>query len=983
MASTGSLFSQTLQDITNTKLDELAKRRHSFEQHRTRILAAAEDDGDLAGSLLTIADAIKAAFGINTVDGRLVRGSSDSASVVIDLKNLDRFLAQAKYDPTVGNRALQQWRATLLRHVEAQSLKYKYAWLYGQLTTEWLSAKAPPPAPKGEDSEMQDYEHVSSAKRLEARAKWEESVFVATPVDQTAIEKMLHGLFEASPDGSTVLPKALEALRDSVKAFEERIPAFDQFSVQSLHWNISGLLAGDLLTNEKRDALRDFDNNDTILREVADVLNMRLASLQDWTWGKEVLLEERRQLNGTFNIFMHEDLLQTLFLQHIGVKWSVFWKTAFRRHRNTKEVWKSPGSKPTLAEKQRREYYLGVATKGPTVFTRKTKRYLEDYYVSQLLSSVNQETEGREGDEEADFEIAASAVQQMPMQQMQQAFGRTKQTARKSTGGKAPRMQMASRAMKMSAPEAEEEGEYEGLDDDMGFGHFDEDDSDYMSDVDDHKARNPMAAKQNLLHMLSTDILVQIRLRGEVACFRSQIDNLYPRLPHGTIQAVLRYLGVSEKWLQFFVHFLEAPLRFKDDESAEPRQRKTGTPGSHMLSEVFSEVILWCLDFTINQKTDGEILWRMNDDLWFWSSHEKCASAWSTVGEFTQIMGLETNETRTGSARIRADASTDTGLASVDVGEDLPRGQIRWGMLYLDAQSGRFMIDQAMVDTHIDELRRQLRDKGNSAFAWIQTFNAYASTFFTTNFGNPANCFGRQHVDNMLATHNRIQNLVFTSGQSGPAVGDGSFVEYLKGIIATRQGVEDIPDGYFYFPSELGGLEVQSPFITLLQVRDVVLADFDKVFNDFDAAEREAYRRAKRTFEDGQPAKKHRRTIDRSFRPEDPETFFSFEEYTKYREELNYSYGGQLVDVFTRLLERPRQQGIETELNGPIHVALRALPSSKIRDWHLMEPYWKYVAQLYGPELIERFGGFRIVDPGLLPMGMVGLFRSGRVKWQE
>ena len=36
-----------------------------------------------------------------------------------------------------------------------------------------------------------------------------------------------------------------------------------------------------------------------------------------------------------------------------------------------------------------------------------------------------------------------------------------------------------------------------------------------------------------------------------------------------------------------------------------------------------------------------------------------------------------------------------------------------------------------------------------------------------------------------------------------------------------------------------------------------------------------------------------------------------------------------------------------------------------------------------GPEMIEAFDGFGIVDPGLLPMGMVRELRSGRVNWQE
>jgi hypothetical protein len=44
--------------------------------------------------------------------------------------------------------------------------------------------------------------------------------------------------------------------------------------------------------------------------------------------------------------------------------------------------------------------------------------------------------------------------------------------------------------------------------------------------------------------------------------------------------------------------------------------------------------------------------------------------------------------------------------------------------------------------------------------------------------------------------------------------------------------------------------------------------------------------------------------------------------------------------------------------------------------------YLKWVVKLFGEEMMERLGGWNVVEKGLLPMGMVGLFRSGRVKWQ-
>jgi hypothetical protein len=37
---------------------------------------------------------------------------------------------------------------------------------------------------------------------------------------------------------------------------------------------------------------------------------------------------------------------------------------------------------------------------------------------------------------------------------------------------------------------------------------------------------------------------------------------------------------------------------------------------------------------------------------------------------------------------------------------------------------------------------------------------------------------------------------------------------------------------------------------------------------------------------------------------------------------------------------------------------------------------------MYGPEMVEKFGGMNVVDPGLLPIGMVGFFRQKRTKWQ-
>lgn len=198
--------------------------------------------------------------------------------------------------------------------------------------------------------------------------------------------------------------------------------------------------------------------------------------------------------------------------------------------------------------------------------------------------------------------------------------------------------------------------------------------------------------------------------------------------------------------------------------------------------------------------------------------------------------------------------------------------------------------------------------------------------------------------------------------------------------------MKDIPDGYFYFPTELGGLEVQNSFIGLLQIRDTVLEDPNTQLDSFLKHEKEAYRSAKLRFEKRRTAGAKSRHD--GFIPEDADTFFSIEEYTKYREELHYDFDNNLVDVHSRMLQKPSEQPINTEHNGNVIMALSSLDSRSglkgiLANWYTMEPYWKWVAQLYGPEMIDTFGGMSIVDPSLLPMGMVSEFKSGRVNWQE
>ncbi|KAF7951837.1 hypothetical protein EAE96_007135 [Botrytis aclada] len=494
------------------------------------------------------------------------------------------------------------------------------------------------------------------------------------------------------------------------------------------------------------------------------------------------------------------------------------------------------------------------------------------------------------------------------------------------------------------------------------FRNTDEGDSDNLP-------KTPMEIKQFTLHLLSTEIIINTKLHGEISCVRSEFESFGPSLPHSTIFCVLEFFGLSAKWSRFFQKFLEAPLKFVDDVSSEARIRKRGVPGAHALSAVCGETILFCLDYAVNQSTDGVQLYRMHDDFWIWSpSHQSVVKGWNSVLQFSDVMGVTLNKGKTGSVRITSSGSKQP------MDPSLPVGDIRWGFLKLDPTTGHFTIDQPMVDQHVSELQTQLRDK-KSVFSWIQAWNTYAGRFFTSNFGNPSNSFGRAHVDAMLSSFRHIQKLLFTNT---------NVVSYLKDTLKERFGIDNVPDGYLYFPTSLGSLELHNPFIGLLQLRDGVNETPEKLMDNFFEAEIEAYRVTKESFEKRAPqvnvAMARQWQFDDLDLPDLPD-FMPFEEFIRYREKAGNYREGSLLEVFENLLKQPSKESADWD--GSDMILAKAIEGGFPSIFEGMDMgYWKWVVKLYGKEMIERFGGMAVVEKGLLPTGMVNLVRSGKVQWQ-
>jgi hypothetical protein len=326
--------------------------------------------------------------------------------------------------------------------------------------------------------------------------------------------------------------------------------------------------------------------------------------------------------------------------------------------------------------------------------------------------------------------------------------------------------------------------------------------------------------------------------------------------------------------------------------------------------------------------------------------------------EFAELMGLEFAEDKTGSVQIAKDGERRKSPSSV-----LPSGDVVWGLLKLDADTGRFIINQEGVDKHVNELRLQL-DSCKSVFDWIQAWNIYAARFLTANFGRPCNAFGRAHVDEILETFEKIQKKLFTKEQGG------SVTSVIKKMLSDRFGVKDIPEGYLYFSTSLGGLEVRNPFIEPCLIRDI-MEDSPQVYMDkFFEAEERLFRSTKIRF-DKDSEFQSAMINGRWEKIKKPDEFMSFDEYTRHR------------SLTSRLLAQAFDSLVTEESTESSLIDKKYHPSPLIteRRWADATPYYRWIMQLYAPEMIARFGGLNVVQPGLLPMGMVSMFKKSRFQW--
>lgn len=904
-------MSETLRSITSTKIQELKKQREQYEASKSQILHDAKPYHDELDRTAILLDGACRHAGVPaTEDDGSTSDSFRSSDAAHRRRNQQMFLRQAKKDPSLGSHLVHDIQNDLLDYFELKSVQHEHAHFFSQLVTEWLSSSADEESAKTAQGVMEDstFESVGRKEMHEQRAQWESIVFSQADVDGSKVKEYMHQLFQTEK----VVSDAFKDMEESTKSFCSNLwhkPDF--FDTAGLKTTIKGLLQTDLLSEEKAAILKSFKNNNGVLQEVADVLNMRYASLETWQWSTingAISVHQRRQLNGKYRVFMDEDVLDALLLHAVGMNWAVHFKnriTVFFRSL----AWKTTSRSIPKIDQDRRAYFLGDDSgTSASVEAQRKGQYEKDFFMAQLPISEDEGT---------------------------RAYG-------------------------------------------------DEDD-----DVTAPSRKSPVETKQSLLHLVITEALVARHLRPGMphAVIRSDFQWFGPSLPHETIFAVLEVFGMSQPWLDFFRKFLQAPMRFaQDGPGGQFQARQRGVPMSHALSDVFGEVILFVMDFAVNHATRS-YLYRLHDDFWFWGSKGLCVRGWEAMTKFASVMGLAFNQEKTGTVVFeqapggqRVYGSSE--VSALDTEEDpvtreprLPKGDIRWGFLRLDAASVRFVVDQSMVDEHIIELQRQL-SHCTSIFSYIQAYNAYLARFFSNNLGQPCFAFGREHIDDMINTFARIQRAIFPKE---------SVTDYLARLAHERFGVKDLPDAFWYWPVQMGGLEVRNPMIPLYCMRETMRKTPPKILKKSDESEESLYAAAKARFE-LKTSVELRQSQVRSGVSDLGERFMSIEEFLRYREERATALGGAYKQLLSIPLEyHVRETNDITSWLEKLPPAARGSKPAAAgigKKFRLMKPYWKWILAVYGGQVVEKYGNLQIVDAAQVPLGVVSVMKAIKVKWQ-
>ncbi|CAM0143096.1 hypothetical protein VKS41_006140 [Umbelopsis sp. WA50703] len=490
----------------------------------------------------------------------------------------------------------------------------------------------------------------------------------------------------------------------------------------------------------------------------------------------------------------------------------------------------------------------------------------------------------------------------------------------------------------------------------------------FAYEYSDSGANNAVNVKNSLIHLLATDAQLHKICKPDqpFTVVRTDMEWFGPSIEHESIKVVMKFLGVTDVWIDFMIKFLRVPMTFQRDTEEDVKVRKRGVPISHELSTLFGECLLFMMEASVNRET-GISLHRIHDDFWFWDSDQaKVVHAWEVMNKYAKLVNLRFNEEKSGSAVVSA---SKTGTAIAQFGPTpLPQASVKWGSLVY-REDGLFQIDQNSISTHMEEMRTKLKNT-KTVLSWVNVYNKYIA-FFLRNFGSCAMVFGMQHLEQITVNLQLIQKQVFVEH-------NGNALAALKEQFEVLQAT-DILDMWAYWPLPAGGLGMKNVLLDIGALKETLIKEKHTDFSDLPKEDKHRWEEEEKDKEE----KRRKQGIDLNAKDTNSsKSVFTvkaalkprtFEEYCDERE-FSLDYWN---DRYVELLEIV-QPASPVDLDASLIKQLRAVPLENNNV-----DYAKRVISYYDNQLGRAFGSLEFIDMSLIPKSLVESINKAKVQWDD
>ncbi|DAZ96962.1 TPA: hypothetical protein N0F65_012094 [Lagenidium giganteum] len=537
---------------------------------------------------------------------------------------------------------------------------------------------------------------------------------------------------------------------------------------------------------------------------------------------------------------------------------------------------------------------------------------------------------------------------------------------------------------------------------------YDDEDDDASND----KQQSPTQGREDIMRLLCTEAHLLSALsedkKAAVVAVATDLEFFGPSVSHEAVCAILRFLGVNDSFVTIFRTYMKIPLRFPG--ASTPRVMQRGVPVSRKMSMLFSELVLFVMDYHV-LSTSNVFLYRQHDDIYFFDADQTAVvKAWQAMQTLATKPGLRFNTEKSGSVRLQVAGDGD-GIATASPGpEPLPQQRITWGLQELRSNATVGIV-QHKVAAFVEEMGERLK-AAKSVLSWVNVYNKYMR-FFLHNFGRVSPVFGLSHVNQITDQLTNMHKGLFAETK-------GDIVSFLRAkvharfsdVIATdaKPLGNALPAAWVYWPVELGGLGLFNPFLAVwyLKAPLIELLKGDRECAKDEAASVAAWANTK-PFVAGvntlkgdyekvtsewvtKPKSSMRKMIDqnkvftlfKSDKMADSEREFGFHRLPKDDDTMSmrslpeflalqvHANSTRLVREYKRLLA-PVDERTATPLSLDDEI------SNLLNGAQLSGEYWQWVAHLYSAQILDEFGTLSFFSRELLPTQLIDEIRKTAV----